>query len=261
MQKLMSIPVPGLSVFRLSVLGLSVFGFWTLRTTVVPLRVSEIQKKSELIFVGTAGKAETRFEEGKKTIRTYVPFRVLKILKGKAPGKGFRLRLEGGKVGKEVLKIPGMPRFEEHKTYLCFVRGNGKSLSPITGFWQGLLEIRTMGKRQVLVNQKGLELIGVKNDRFVFALPKAPASKAPPAKKVENGVKPADPNVEKLEQGLRKRQGKKAGVRGKDQVVQGKEKAREKRRENKHPATPIYVPAEKDPGVRISLDAFLKGME
>jgi hypothetical protein len=226
----------------------SFFGLFALRTTVIPLRVSEIHKKSELIFVGTAGKAKVRFEEGKKTIRTYVPFRVLKVLKGKAPEKGFRLRLEGGKVGEEVLRVPGMPRFEEGKTYLCFVRGNGKSLSPITGFWQGLLEIRTVGKRQVLVNQKGLELIGVKDDRFVFALRKANASKGPPAKRVEREVKPAHPNVEKLEQEMQKKKQRKVEVKRK-----GKPKL--------SPATPIYVPAEKDRGVRMSLDAFLKGME
>ncbi len=225
--------------------------FFALRTTVVPLRVSEIQKKSELIFVGVAGKGEARFEDGKKTIRTYVPFRVLKVLKGNAPGKDFKLRLEGGQVGKDILRIPGMPKFIEGRTYLCFVRGNGKNLSPITGFWQGLLEIRTLGKRQVLVNQKGLELIGVKDDRFVFALPKAKVSKAPPAKKAPSGVKPAHPDVERLERELpRPRVPEKAPA-----------EPQKGPKPKLHPATPIYVPANRDRGIRMSLDAFLKGME
>ncbi len=234
-----------------SSLLLPVLALFALRTTVVPLRVSEIQKKSELIFLGVAGKSETRFEEGKKTIRTYVPFKVLKVLKGSAPGKGFKLRLEGGKVGKDVLRVPGMPEFIQGRTYLCFVRGNGKNLSPITGFWQGLLELRTVGKRQVLVNNKGLELIGVKNDRFVFVLRKAPVSKGPPAKRVNNGIKPAHPDAERLERELQKHKAKKKTPTKKSKEPKPKV----------HPATPIYVPANRDPGIRMSLDAFLKGME
>ncbi|GEM_PF-6698826 len=242
-------PFPGSAISGFTVFGLATFGLLRFRTTVVPLRVSEIQKKSELIFIGTAAKPKARFEDGHKTIRTYVPFLVKKVIKGGPIPKDFRLRLEGGQVGKETLKISGMPRFEEGKTYLCFVRGNGKNLSPITGFWQGLLEIRTIGKRQVLVNQKGHELIGVKNDRFVFALGKVPQIKGPPAKKVKNGVKPAHPNAEKLEKEMKQ---------GRAQKIPGKNGNRVPSK--KLPATPIYVPPKKDPGIRMSLEAFLKGM-
>jgi hypothetical protein len=129
---------------------------------------SDIVKTAELIAVGTATKSECRIEEGGNTIRTYVTFDRVSARKGNA-NERLVLRLDGGVVGEDRLVVAEMPQFKVGATYLLYVAGNGTGISPIVGFNQGAFEIQSRDGREVLLSLKGLELIGVDNDRFVFA--------------------------------------------------------------------------------------------
>ena len=51
--------------------------------TVKPMRVSQIAQSAELIFVGTATKSASYWEDGRTTIRTYLTFTNLTVKKGK----------------------------------------------------------------------------------------------------------------------------------------------------------------------------------
>jgi hypothetical protein len=163
---------------------------------------SDIVKSSELIVTGTALGSECRLEEGGKTIRTYVTFGNLAAHKGN-PGATLVLRLEGGTVGDDRLVIADLPAFRTGSRYLLYVAGNGTAISPIVGFHQGAFEVVERDGREVLLSLKGLELIGVEGDRFVFAgkpEPKDRRSEHPGASSVP-GFTPrlADPDCEQKE--------------------------------------------------------------
>lgn len=140
----------------------------TVCTIVPPMFYSDIVKTADLIVTGTALRAESRIEEGGKTIRTYVTFANLTTHKGKTE-QPLVLRFEGGSVGDDRLVIADMPEFKVGSRYLLYVTGNGTNLSPIVGFHQGAFEIVDKAGREVLVSTQGYELIGVQDDRFVFA--------------------------------------------------------------------------------------------
>ena len=186
----------------------------TLPTVVKPMFFSEIVGQSELIAVGTAVAATSRHEEGGNTIRTYVTFRDLAVQKGRVDGATLVLRLEGGAVGDDRLVIADMPQFKVGSRYLLYVVGNGTNLSPITGFNQGAFEVVQVNGREVLRNLRGEELIGVREDRFVFAqkpaagAPAVPAAAAPAAVAVpiDVAVQPPDPDLDRREREMVARQ-------------------------------------------------------
>jgi len=146
-------------------------------TKVLPVGFSDMVKQSDTIAVGTAVDSFSRWEEGGRTIRTYVTFKQLMVIKGRIASDTYTLRMEGGTVGRESIVCSGMPRFERGKRYLLFTSGNGRTFSPITGFNQGAFEIAKVDGVEVLRNQGGFELIGIENDRFKFAM-KAPSRTA-----------------------------------------------------------------------------------
>jgi hypothetical protein len=183
-----------------SILGIAVLGGTVLAHDVVPMSYSEMVKTSEIIAVGTVTQSVSRVDDGGRTIRTYVTVQQLAVQKGRVDGSSLTLRLEGGKVGDEVLKVSCMPELKVGSRYLMFIHGNGKHLSPFTGYCQGVFEIASAGGREVLKGHDGLELIGLQNDRLVFALPPRPKSLAPelvadPAFKAVAG----HPNADQLE--------------------------------------------------------------
>lgn len=149
-------------------------------TTVPPMLYSEIVAASEQIVVATARTSTCRLGDGGKTIRTFVTLGDMKWIRGEG-GAALTLQFEGGKVNEDRLQIPEMPELRIGARYLLYLAKNGTNLSPIVGFHQGVFELVQRDGREVLVNQKGLELIGVRNDRFVFAGKREPAPKGPAA--------------------------------------------------------------------------------
>ena len=146
-----------------------------LRAQVVkPLAYSEIVQMSDLIVTGKALHVQCRLVKNGQSIRTYVTFGELVVHKGKS-GKEMQLELEGGRVGNDHLEVSGMPRFRKGARYLLHVRGNGKHVSPITGFNQGALEIVRRRGRTVLLNSAGQELAGIERDRLVFVKSPSPS--------------------------------------------------------------------------------------
>jgi hypothetical protein len=170
--------------------------------TVKPLAFSELVAKSDLIVTARAVSIHAQWEDGGKTIRTRASFVVLSVLKGVHAAPSLTLRLGGGAVGDTRIVVSGMPRFQVGKRYLLFVRGNGRHVSPITGFNQGVFEISDAHGRTVLETQAGREWVGVSNDRLVLAERARAADArepAPIAVPVPNTARPAHPEAARLE--------------------------------------------------------------
>lgn len=249
-------------------------------TTVPPMFYSDIVKTAEAILTGTAVKSESRVEEGGNTIRTYVTFARLAFHKGQAK-ETLTLRLEGGQVGEDRLVIAEMPQFKVGATYLLYVAGNGQNLSPIVGFHQGAFEVVQKDGREVLLSLQGLELIGVQNDRFVFAGradAKPVQHAAPPVAVPVPGFvpRPADPDVlAKEAELLRRRAAAGTAIRPVDEApapANAKPMAQAPGASIQPPqfvapgvptglesrdATPLFVPAGQDQGLRASSASLL----
>ena len=138
-------------------------------TIVPPMFYSEIVNTAQQIVAGTVTGSKCRYERGKETIATLVTFSGLTVYKGKV-GKTITIRLEGGKMGDDNLRVPLMPKFKIGAKYLVYVDGlGGKKVSPIVGFHQGAFQVVIKNGKEVLLNTGGEELIGIQKDRFVFA--------------------------------------------------------------------------------------------
>lgn len=172
------------------------------KTVVPPMFYSEIVNTAHQIVTGTVTGSTCRYERGRETIATLVTFENLTVHKGTV-GEKITLRLEGGSIGDDHLRVPLMPKFHVGKRYLVYVDGlSGKKVSPIVGFHQGAFEITIQNGRETLVSMLGDELVGIQNDRFVFAGKPAPRSANPAPEAVLDtgaGFKPADPDVEAKE--------------------------------------------------------------
>jgi hypothetical protein len=172
-------------------------------TVVIPMFHSEIVRDSELIAVGTVTGATSRYEDGGQTIRTYVDVKNLTFHKGAVAGDTLTLRFDGGQVGKERIEVVAMPKLRVGGRYLLYVSGNGRHVSPITGFNQGVFEISVESGREVLRDWRGLELIGIQHDRYVFAgKPVAQRAAGPQIASIDQTVVPARKDVEAFEREL-----------------------------------------------------------
>lgn len=152
-------------------------------SVVIPLFFSEVAQQAELIVVGTVTGSTCRHAGGGATIHTYVTLGDLVVHKGTAPAT-LILQFDGGQVGDDRLWVPGMPSLLRGQRYLLYIAKNGTSASPIVGFDQGAFSVEATGGREILRNLKGLELIGIRDDRFEFAAkpePTVPARTPGPA--------------------------------------------------------------------------------
>ncbi len=239
-------------------------------TIVPPMFYSEIVNTAQQIVAGTVTGSKCRYERGKETIVTLVTFSGLTVYKGKV-GKTITIRLEGGKMGDDNLRVPLMPKFKIGAKYLVYVDGlGGKKVSPIVGFHQGAFQVVIKNGKEVLLNTGGEELIGIQKDRFVFAAkpePKIPNA-APKAVVATLDSKPALPNVSQIEE-AQARKAKAEGeatqktlpiagygdanVKGPDS--EGRQVANPKRK--RKDALPIVVLPQHDTGARLTSRSLL----
>jgi hypothetical protein len=149
-------------------------------TVVLPMPFSEIVRGAELIAVATARSSFSRWEDDRRTIRTYVTFGDVTVHKGTLAGGALVLRLAGGTVAEDTIEVAGMPRFERGRRYLLCVAGNGRDLSPIVGFHQGSFEVVDAGGREVLKTRSGHEVVTIRDDRLVLVKPRSKSARRAP---------------------------------------------------------------------------------
>lgn len=137
-------------------------------TTILPVDAAQAVDQAELIFVGQAVAREVALTPGDRTPFTFVTFTVDQVLKGSVEGDEITLRFFGGEVDDEVIEAVGMPQFEELGKYLLFVEGNGRSMAPLVGWWQGKMDIvaHPITGLDMLVNHTGRPVLGVARDAW-----------------------------------------------------------------------------------------------
>jgi hypothetical protein len=131
---------------------------------------TELVDEAEQIVVGRVGGQAAR-RVSSRLIVTDVAIVPLEILKGDVPNGPMTLTMLGGTVGSDTLKVSAFPALETGRTYVLFVKENGRSVLPLVGGVHGLFAIRwgVDGRPMVFdAGNQGVDagfLVGVRPDR------------------------------------------------------------------------------------------------
>jgi hypothetical protein len=138
-------------------------------TTVVPRDLAELTADAEMIFIGTV--IDIRSERQNRSIYTYVTFADLRVLKGSHLRRTIEVRLSGGTVAGETLRVFGMPSFVVGEQNLIFLAGNFQFLCPIVGWGQGRFKIRwdEVSRQEVVFDDSDVPVTDIRGKEIVRA--------------------------------------------------------------------------------------------
>jgi hypothetical protein len=142
------------------------------------MNLGELTLQADLIFSGRVTKSESRWNELRTTIWTYVTFSIQEMIKGDAPGTEITLRLPGGTIVAEDirLRVGGVPEFTAGEEALIFCSLDPAMKCPIIGWLQGrfTLQDNGAGGKVIAEAERALRIMPAK--RATLA-----AEKTPPA--------------------------------------------------------------------------------
>lgn len=137
----------------------------------------DLVSRAEQIVIGTVS-AIREEPDSSGTPYTLVTFSDLSILKGDVDTT-LTLRFYGGTAGDVEVRIPDMPTFTLGERDVLFVAGNGPTVCPLVGVWQGRFYVRfdtTLGT-DVVEDSNHQALFGVAQGELL----RAPAARGPNA--------------------------------------------------------------------------------
>lgn len=111
-------------------------------TTVIPPTFESLVSQAGTIFVGEVMDVRSDWFAAARgrAIVTRVTFRVEDVWKGTS-GVVTQLEFLGGTVGETTMRVVGMPAFREGQRSVLFVSSEGRTISPLVGFWHGRMRV------------------------------------------------------------------------------------------------------------------------
>jgi len=105
---------------------------------------------SDLILVGTVNQINSFWGQGRgaETIFSNIQLTDIELIKGNQPDAEYSLRVIGGIIGDQAQVYPGLPQFVSGQRYLLFIKGNNRSMFPITGASQGFYQVQWDAEQQ-----------------------------------------------------------------------------------------------------------------
>jgi hypothetical protein len=124
--------------FSLFLAVLPLFG-----TTVLPPQFPELVNGAEYIVRAKVASVDVRMEsrQGKLVPFTYVTLEVLEVIAGNPPSP-LILRMLGGRTSEGELVVHGAPTFALGDEDVLFVRGNGRSFTPLYALMHGKYRVK-----------------------------------------------------------------------------------------------------------------------
>jgi hypothetical protein len=113
----------------------------TSATSLVPLSFDKICASAQSVFRGTVRSIESRRDGDSGLIHTFTTFTVNEWIVGGDGRTETTLRMLGGRVEDEGLRVDGMPSFDVGKRYIIFTREGGRHVCPIVGWSQGCFRV------------------------------------------------------------------------------------------------------------------------
>ncbi|HEX7706984.1 MAG TPA: hypothetical protein VF701_11060 [Thermoanaerobaculia bacterium] len=110
-------------------------------TVLRPIEFDEKVGNAASIVVGRVIAQRSEWDAGKEWILTYSTLRIEKTLKG-LPAQEITIVTPGGKVGSIVQEVIGVPRFQQGREHVVFVR-NSEAGPTVLHFQQGAYDVVT----------------------------------------------------------------------------------------------------------------------
>jgi len=113
-------------------------------TTVVPPDFSTLVNDSDYIVHATVKNVTAEKQTGDygTRIMTHVELTIIEVVAGHPPAT-LTLDLLGGQVGKERMRVVGMPQFAVGEEHILFVSGNGTNFCPLNRMRHGQYPVLT----------------------------------------------------------------------------------------------------------------------
>ena len=102
--------------------------------------IEELTFQADSILIGKVQKIESRWNEEKTLIYTYVTISVSQYTKALSSAKQFEeiiVRVRGGEVGDVGLRVSDTPEFREGEEVFLFLKKESLPLFSVTGLFQG----------------------------------------------------------------------------------------------------------------------------
>ncbi len=117
-------------------------GFFAPQVSALMVRksIEELTSEADSILIGKVRKIESRWNEEKTLIYTYVTISVkqhTKTLSGVGEVQEIIVRVRGGEVGDIGLKVSDTPQFREGEQVFLFLKREKLPLFSVTGLFQG----------------------------------------------------------------------------------------------------------------------------
>jgi len=139
-------------------------------SVVIPTDVVTQVDEADLIFIGTVIGTESVAVKDDSFAFTYVTFAVEETLKGAADGPTLTLRVAGGKIPSQRVKveISGGPQFTTGNRHLLFVKGNDRYAIPLSGGSQGKLNLvrHPVTQEEILTDSAGRVIDGLREKNW-----------------------------------------------------------------------------------------------
>lgn len=112
-------------------------------TSVIPPSFDELVDQAEFIFQGTVTdvKAQWVGEGGQRHIVSYITLKVEDAIKGN-PGASYTIRMLGGTVDGETMRVSDSPQFKTGDRDILFVEHNGTQFIPLVGIMHGRFRVQ-----------------------------------------------------------------------------------------------------------------------
>ncbi|MGI8891145.1 MAG: hypothetical protein ACR2G0_10245 [Chthoniobacterales bacterium] len=132
-------------------------------TTVIPPRFDDLVDRAQVIFEGEVTNLQSQWigEGSEHRIVTFVTFKVDDALKGE-PGATYSMRMLGGTVDGQTMKVTDAPEFKVGDHDVLFVENNGKQFIPLVGIMHGRFRVQKgQNSQEILATNDGKPLTDV----------------------------------------------------------------------------------------------------
>jgi len=140
------------------------------QATTLPYKgLDKLVAEADGIVIGTVRQVQS-VQDSEKDIHTFVTLDHVKMLGGRHAAPTLTLRMRGGHVGKESLRVDGAPQFKADERVLMFVQGNGRDIVPLVGWNQGLFRlVNDRNGNTMVADAAGRPVVALDGDRVVTA--------------------------------------------------------------------------------------------
>ena len=137
-------------------------------TTLIYKNFDELVSEADAIVSGTVKNIESHYGPG-KSIYTFITLKDLRIVNGEYNQDTLGLRIEGGDVNGDRLRVHGAPKFKEGDSILIFLQGNGREEVPIVGWTQGIMRIviDTTTQQEIITDNDGNRIFGINENNLI----------------------------------------------------------------------------------------------